>query len=262
MSSNRGSFAIVTGASSGIGYELAKLCAENGFDLLIAADQPEIHQVARELRGKGVMVEAVEVDLATQAGVDQLYAAAQGRAVDALLANAGHGLGHSFLEQNFNDIRHVIDTNITGTIYLLHKVVRDMANRNKGRVLITGSIGGHIPGPYQAVYHGTKAFVDSFAVALRNELKETEITITCLQPGPTETDFFERANMMDTKVGQQKKADAASVAKAGFDAMMLGDGDVIPGIKNKMQVTMAEVLPDDMAAAQNRKLNEPGTGKR
>jgi len=262
MTSNSGSFAIVTGASSGIGYELAKLCAENGFDLLIAADQPEIHQVAHELRAKGVTVDWLHVDLATQDGVDQLYAAAKGRPVDALLANAGHGLGHSFLEQNFNEIRHVIDTNITGTVYLLHKVVRDMANRNKGRVLITGSIAGLVPGPYQAVYHGTKAFVDSFAVALRNELKETEITITCLQPGATETDFFERADMLDTKVVQQKKADPADVAKTGFDAMMRGGGNVISGISNKMQVAMAEVLPDDVAAEQNRKLNEPGTGKR
>jgi len=262
MTSNRGSFAIVTGASSGIGYELAKLCAENGFDLLIAADQPEIHQVAHDLRAKGVTVDWLHVDLATQDGVDQLYAAAKGRPVDALLANAGHGLGHSFLEQNFNEIRHVIDTNITGTVYLLHKVVRDMANRNKGRVLITGSIAGLVPGPYQAVYHGTKAFVDSFAVALRNELKETEITITCLQPGATETDFFERADMLDTKVGQQKKADPADVAKTGFDAMMRGDGDVISGLKNKLQMTMAEAMPVDMAAEQNRKLNEPGAGKR
>src|SRR4051812_27211089 len=207
MQKSTGSFALVTGASSGIGYELAKLCAEDGFDLLIAADQPEIEDVAQELRASGAKVDAVQVDLATLEGVDRLYAATNGRPVDVLLANAGHGLGHSFLEQNFGEIKHVIDTNITGTVYLLHKVVRDMQRRNHGRVLITGSIAGYLPGPYQAVYHGTKAFVDSFAVALRNELKETEITITCLEPGPTETDFFARADMLDTKVGQQKKDD-------------------------------------------------------
>ena len=187
----------ITGASSGIGYELAKLCAQNGFDLLIAADQPEIQRAAQDFRAFGVAVDAIEVDLATLEGVDKLYAAAQGRPVNALLANAGHGLGHSFLDQNFDEIRHVIDTNITGTIYLIHQVVGDMRARNQGRVLITGSIAGHIPGPFQAVYHGTKAFVDSFAVALRNELKDTNITITCLQPGATETEFFERAGRFD-----------------------------------------------------------------
>jgi uncharacterized protein len=194
--------------------------------------------------------------------VDRLYAAAQGRPVDALLANAGHGLGHSFLEQEFSEIKHVIDTNITGTVYLLHKVVGDMRMRNKGRVLITGSIGGHIPGAFQAVYHGTKAFIDSFAVALRNELKETEITVTCLQPGPTDTEFFERADMLDTKVGQQKKDDPADVAKVGFEAMMKGDGDVVSGLKNKVQVAMSGVVSQDTLAEQNRKISEPGSGEK
>jgi len=140
MTTNTRQFAVVTGASSGIGYELAKLCAQNGFDLLIAADQPELERAAQDFRALGVKVDAVQVDLATLEGVDKLYSAAQGRKVDALLANAGHGLGHSFLEQDFAEIKHVIDTNITGTIYLLHKVVRDMRVRNQGRILITGSI--------------------------------------------------------------------------------------------------------------------------
>lgn len=262
MMKNKGSFAIVTGASSGIGYELAKLCAKDGFDLLIAADQPEIQQAAEDFRSLGVNVDAIQVDLATQDGVDQLYAKANNRPVDALLANAGHGLGHSFLEQDFNAIHHVIDTNITGTVYLLHKVVGDMRARNQGRVLLTGSIAGHIPGPFQAVYHGTKAFIDSFAVALRNELKDTAITVTCLQPGPTDTEFFERAGMMDTKVGTDKKADPAGVAKAGFKAMMNGGGDVVAGLSNKMQVAMSGVMPEDRLAEQNRKLSQPGTAKK
>jgi short-subunit dehydrogenase len=262
MTRNAHPFAIITGASSGIGYELAKLCAENGFDLLVAADRPEIEQAAQDFRTLGVAVDVVQTDLAALAGVDQLYAATQGRPVDALLANAGHGLGHSFLDQDFDEIRHVIDTNITGTVYLLHKVVGDMRARNQGCILITGSIAGHTPGPYQAVYHGTKAFVDSFAVALRNELKETAITVTCLLPGPTETEFFERAEMLDTKVGQQKKADPADVAKLGFEAMMKGEGDVVSGLKNKMQVAMSGVLSQDRLAEQNRKLSEPGSGNR
>ncbi|MDQ3249139.1 MAG: SDR family NAD(P)-dependent oxidoreductase [Chloroflexota bacterium] len=261
MTTNTRPFAVVTGASSGIGYKLAQLCAENGFDLLIAADQPEINHTAQNLRMFGVSVNSLQADLATLEGVDKLYAAIQGRPVDALLANAGHGLGKAFLDQDFHDIRHVIDTNITGTVYLLHKVVGDMRARDKGRVLITGSIADHIPGAFQAVYHSSKAFVDSFAVALRNELKETQITVTCLQPGPTETEFFERADMLDTKVGQQKKADPADVAKTGFEAMMKGEGDVVSGFTNKVQVAMSGVVSPDRLAEQSRKINEPGSGK-
>lgn len=262
MSNHNGcQFAIVTGASSGIGLELARLCAQNGFDLLIAADQPDIAQAQQELRALGAAVEALQVDLATLEGVDRLYSLAQGRPVDALLANAGHGLGRSFLEQDFANIRHVIDTNITGTVYLVQKVLRDMTARNRGRILITGSIAGHMPGPFQAVYHGSKAFVDSFAAALRNELKETEITITCLQPGATDTEFFARADMLDTKVGQQEKDDPADVAKAGFEAMMKGEGEVVSGWKNKVQVAMAGVMPTGNLAEMNRAQNEPGTAE-
>src|SRR5256885_6935919 len=139
MTSNSRPLAIITGASSGIGYELARCCAENGFDLLIAADEPQINEAAQAFRALGVNVEAVEADLATLEGNDKLYAATNGRPVDALLANAGHGLGHSFLDQNFDEARHVIDTNITGTIYLIQKVGRDMRSRGQGRILITGS---------------------------------------------------------------------------------------------------------------------------
>jgi short-subunit dehydrogenase len=262
MTNNHRPFAIVTGASSGIGYELAKLCAQNGFDLLVAADRPELEQAAHEFRTFGVVVDTVQTDLATIEGVDKLYAATNGRPVDALLANAGHGLGKAFLEQDFSDIRHVIDTNITGTTYLLHKVGRDMRRRNQGRILLTGSIAGHIPGPFQAVYHASKAYVDSLAVALRNELKETEITVTCLQPGPTETEFFARADLMDTDLGQQKKADPAEVAKTGFEAMMRGDGDVVPGLQNKLQVAASGVISEDRLAEQNRKMTEPGSAKK
>lgn len=261
MTSHIRPLALVTGASSGIGYELAQLCAQNGFDLVIAADQPEIHQAAQDFRALGATVNAVQADLATLEGVDQLYAATQGQPVEALLANAGHGLGHAFLDQDFSDIKHVIDTNITGTVYLLHKVGRAMRARGRGRILITGSIAGFMPGTYQAVYNASKAFVDSFAVALRAELKDTEITVTCLQPGPTETEFFERAEMMDTRVGQMKKDDAADVAKTGFEAMMRGDGDVVSGLKNKLQAVMSSVSPKDLVAEAHRKLAEPGSGK-
>lgn len=252
--------AIVTGASSGIGLELAKHCAESGFDLIIAADEPEIYDAARELGALGVDVEPVEADLATVEGVDMLYAKTNGRPVDALLANAGRGLGDAFLDQNFDEARRVIDTNITGTVYLIQRIGRDMRARRAGRILITGSIAGYMPGTYQAVYNGTKAFLDSFSFALRAELKETGVTVTCLMPGPTETEFFNRAGMVDTKVGQEKKDDPADVARVGFDAMMRGDGEVVSGWKNKLLTTLANVTPSGMLAEQHRKMAEPGSG--
>jgi short-subunit dehydrogenase len=254
--------AVVTGASTGIGRELARLCVENGFDLVIAADDPAIETAATEFRASGASVDALEVDLATTDGVDRLYDLINGRPVDALLANAGHGLGKSFLDQNFDDIRHVIDTNITGTVYLIQKVGRDMRRRNQGRILITGSIAGFMPGTYHAVYNGTKAFIDSFSFALRAELKDTDITVTCLMPGATETEFFERADLMDTKVGQDEKDDPAVVAKDGFEAMMKGHGDVVSGWKNKLQTTIANVTPAGVLAEQHRRMTEPGSGKK
>src|SRR6201985_2742931 len=202
-------FAIVTGSSTGIGLELAKRCAKEGYDLLIAADEPEIEQAAASLRAGGTEVQSLQVDLATTEGVDKLHAAAKGRPVEALLANAGRGLGHAFLDQDFGKARRVVDTNITGTIYLIHKVGNDMRRRNSGRILITGSIAGFMPGSFQAVYNGTKAFLNSFSFALREELKDTEVTVTCLMPGATETEFFKRADMMDTDVGTTEKDDAA-----------------------------------------------------
>jgi short-subunit dehydrogenase len=262
MSATR-QFAIVTGASTGIGLELAKCCAREGFDLLIAADEPQIETAATDLRAQGATVETVQADLSTTDGVDRLYDAAKrtGRPVDALLANAGRGLGHAFLDQDFAAARRVVDTNITGTVYLIHKVGNDMRRRNAGRILITGSIAGFIPGSYQAVYNGTKAFLDSFSFALREELRDTELTVTCLMPGATETRFFERAGMMDTSVGTAKKDNAADVAKAGFDAMMRGEGDVVTGMKNKIQSAVANVMPAGVLAKQHRRMAEPGSAK-
>ena len=210
--------------------------------------------MAREVR-------AVQADLATTNGVDQLYEAARelGRPVEVLIANAGRGLGHAFLDQDFEEARRVVDTNIVGTIYLVQKVGRDMRAANRGKILLTGSIAGFMPGSFQAVYNGTKAFVNSFAFALRNELKDTDVTVTCLMPGATETRFFERADMLDTKVGQQEKDDPADVAKTGWDAMMRGEGDIVSGLKNKIQSAVANVTPAGMLAEQHRKMAEPGS---
>lgn len=262
MLDKRRKVAVVTGASSGIGLELARECAKHKFDLVIAANEPEINRAAEELRREGCTVEAVQADLATLEGVDELYEKIKGRRVDALLANAGRGLGKVFLDQDFRDVRHVVDTNVTGTIYLIHRVGRDMRARGDGRILITGSIAGFMPGSYQAVYNGTKAFLDSFSYALREELKGSNVSVTCLMPGATETEFFRRADMMDTKVGTDEKDDAADVAKNGFTAMMKGEGGVVSGLHNKMQAATAHVTPAESLAKQHTKMAAPGTAKR
>jgi len=248
-------FAIVTGASTGIGLELAKLAAQDGYDLLLVADTPftEVPSGAQ----------TQQIDLSTFEGVDQLLSAASGRQIDLLCANAGHGLGRAFLDQDPKEWRHVVDTNIVGTAYLLQKVLKDMVARNDGKVLVTGSVAGYVPGSFQAVYNGTKAFVDSVVAALQNELKDSEgVTITNLMPGPTDTEFFERGDMMDTQVGTDpKKEDPADTAKNGWDALMAGKASVVSGWKNKLQVAMSGVTPEAVKAEQHRKMAEPGTAE-
>jgi short-subunit dehydrogenase len=253
--------AVVTGASSGIGFELAKLFSENNYDLVIAADEPSINEASEVFARGGVKVEAVQADLSTTKGVDQLLAALNGRAVDALAANAGRGLGRSFLDQDFSEVMKVVDTNITGTLYLLQAVGKSMREQERGRILITGSIAGLMPGTYQAVYNGTKAFLDSFSFALRHELKDSGVTVTCLMPGATDTEFFDRADMTDTKVGQAKKDDPAMVAKTGFEAMMKGQGDVVSGLKNKLQAAVAAVTPEGVLANMHESMAKPGSGQ-
>jgi short-subunit dehydrogenase len=254
-------FAIVTGASSGIGLELAREAANRGYDLLIAADE-SLDNAVSTLSALGARVESVQTDLSTRDGVEQLFARVGHRPVDALLANAGHGLGKGFLDQEFAEIQHVINTNITGTLDLVQRVGRLMRRSMRGKILITGSIAGFMPGSFQAVYNGTKAFIDSFSYALRNELKDTGVTVTCLMPGVTDTEFFERADLMDTKIGtDDHKADPADVAKSGFDAMEKGEPSVVAGASNKVRVAMANVTPNVVLAEQHRKMAEPGSAK-
>ena len=235
--------ALVTGASSGIGRALADCCAEAGYDLVIAADDARIAEAAHQLGARGIRVEALQVDLASLSGVEDLYSSLGGRPVDVLLANAGRGVGRAFLDEDFDDVRHVIDTNVTGTLALIQKVGRDMRARNAGRILITGSIPGYMPGSCSAVHNGAKAFIDSFSFALRKELEDSDVTVTCLMPGATETEFFERADLIDTKVGQQEKDDPAEVARVGFEAMLRGDADAVTGWQNKLRVALSKVLP-------------------
>jgi short-subunit dehydrogenase len=255
--------AVVTGASTGIGLELARLCAGHGYDLIIAADEPLIENAAKELAGNGIRCTAVQCDLATTEGVNQLNKAieAAGRPVGVLMANAGRGLGRAFLDQDLNEALKVIHTNIDGTVQLIYSVANGMRERGAGKILITGSIAGLMPGTFQAVYNGSKAFLDSFSVALSNELKDSGVTVTCLMPGATETDFFERADMMDTKVGTAEKMNAAEVAKIGFDAMMKGKLEVVAGFANKLRAAMSHVAPDSALAEMHRGMAEPGTGK-
>ncbi|HKX40039.1 MAG TPA: SDR family NAD(P)-dependent oxidoreductase [Burkholderiaceae bacterium] len=252
--------AIVTGASSGIGFELAKLCAENGFDLIVAADR-DLYPIENAARSYDVHVDVVETDLSKFQGVGRLLTVLGDRTPDVLVANAGHGLGHAFLDQPFEQIQGVIDTNITGTLYLIQQVALRMVEARHGRILVTGSVAGYFPGTFQAVYNATKAFIDSFASALRNELKDTGVSVTCLMPGATDTNFFARADMLDTKLGTEPKADPAEVARIGFEAMMNRDADVIAGWKNKVQVALASVTPASVLAEQHRKLAEPGTAR-
>jgi short-subunit dehydrogenase len=266
MEKGKGSFAVVTGASSGIGLELAKQFAEHGFDLLIVADTARIAAAASMLKGYNVSVTDAQIDLAKPDGVDQLYKAIRkmGRPVDAIALNAGVGAGGDFVRQTALDADfNVIDLNIKSTVHLAKLILKDMVQRGQGRVLFTSSIAATMPGTFNAVYNASKAFVQSFAQSIRNELKDTGVTITALMPGVTETNFFHRAGMDDTKVGMSEKDDPAEVAKTGFEALMSGDDHVVAGsFKNKVQATMAHVLPDTVTAEMHRKQAEPAADKR
>lgn len=258
-----GKLAVVTGASTGIGFELASIAAREGCDLIVVANEPLIASAAEDFRQFGTEVESIETDLSTIEGVDRLLNAAQRRPIDLLFANAGVGRGGPFLDQEVASWRHSIDTNVTGTVYLIQRVLKDMVVRGDGKILVTGSIAGYIPGSFNAIYNATKAFIDNFTEALRNEIKDVAgVTLTTLMPGPTDTEFFARAGMLDTQVGQDdSKADPANVAQDGWDALMAGKGHLVSGIANKVQVAGAGVVPQSVLAEMHRKQAEPGNGE-
>ena len=255
--------AVVTGASHGIGRELATQFATNGFDLLIAAHDAAIATAGQELEGLGATVEAVQVDLASDGGVDELYAriAAAGRPVEAIAINAGRGAGGAFATGTaLEDELEIVDLNVRSTVHLAKHVVGDMVAPAQGRILFTSSIASTMPGSFQAVYNASKSFVQSFALALRDELKETNVTVTSLMPGPTDTEFFERADMLDTKVGAGEKDDPADVARDGFEAMMAGEERVVSAsLSTKLQGHGSRLLPDKVKAALHRNMAEPGS---
>lgn len=254
--------ALVTGGSSGIGLELARCAAKDGCDLIIVANEPEIEEAANDLRSFGGTVDTVQTDLGTQHGLDALWEAVKDRQIDYLLANAGIGVGDAFVEQDWDRIKAVIDVNVTGTTSLVHKILQQMCARNAGRILITGSLVGQIPGSYHAVYNASKAYLDSLAYALRDELAESQVTVTCLMPGLTDTEFFRRAGMEDTPVGSSdSKDDPKMVAETGWKAMLKGSSGVTTGFMNKVQNAFAGVIPDTILARMHRKMADPDEQK-
>jgi short-subunit dehydrogenase len=257
--------ALVTGASSGIGFELARQFAEHGFDLLVVAEDEGIAGAADELRDLRVQVEPIQADLTRAADVERVWerVRARGRPVAAVAINAGVGVGGPFVDNELEEEIRLIELNVVSVVRLAKLAVRDMVTQGSGRILLTSSIAAELPAPFLAVYGASKAFVQSFAEALYFELKDTGVTVTALQPGPTETNFFERAGMMDTKVGVEEKDDPAEVARQGFEAMMSGKHRVVAGsLSNKAQSVMAHVLPEQVKAKQHGKMLEPGSADR
>lgn len=254
--------AVITGASSGIGYELAKQFAQNGFDLVITSTGSSIDDAAQALIGLGAEVQTVQADLATYDGVETLYNQVQmgGRPIDAIAINAGVGVSGEFIKTDLQEELNLIELNIASTVHLAKRVVKDMVDRGEGKVLFTSSIASQTPSPFQAVYAASKAFVHSFSEAIRNELKDTGVTVTALMPGPTDTNFFDRAGLDDTRLGEMQKDDPAKVAKQGFEALMAGDDGILAeSLMTKLQGAISKVLPDTVKAELNRKLTEPGS---
>ncbi|MFC0103660.1 SDR family NAD(P)-dependent oxidoreductase [Sphingopyxis terrae] len=248
---------VATGASSGIGLELARRAAADGCALILVADT-DLAEAVRAVDDAGApQVETVLADLASDIGRDTLLECLGEREITALFANAGHGGGGTFLEQPWAEARHIVDTNIIGTMAVVQHVARRMQARGAGRILITGSIAGELPGSFQLVYNASKAFLNDFAAGLRNELKDTGVVVSCLVPGPTDTRFFERADMEDTPVGRGRKADPATVAQDGYSALLADDGRVVSGLMNKVQSAFSGVLPDALIAEIHRHLAQP-----
>jgi short-subunit dehydrogenase len=259
--------AVITGASSGIGYELARICAVKGFDLVICAEDEGIHAAAASLAAatQGVaQVYPVLADLRGREGVERLAAEVEAtdRPVDALLLNAGVGVGGPFVETSLDEELDMVALNCNHTVHLAKLLVPAMVARGSGRVMITASVVSTTPSPFQAVYGATKAFVMSFAEALREELSKTGVTVTALQPGATETHFFERAGMLDTAIGRGEKDSAAEVARRGFEAMMAGQDSVLAGgLKSRLQGLANELLPETVKAHAVARSTRPGSGK-
>ena len=255
--------ALVTGASSGIGFELAKQFAANGFDLIVAAEDVELDDAVGVLRGFGGAVAPVSVDLTRRADVERLAAAVRssGRPLDAAALNAGVGVGGPFVTNDVEAELGIVELNCASTVHLAKGVVQDMVARGEGRILFTSSVASQAPQPFQAVYGASKSFVQSFALALREELKDTGVSVTALLPGPTETEFFARAGLEDTTLGAAKKDDPAQVARQAFQGLMKGEASVFAGsLTSRAMGRLSALTPDSVGAKVTRPLAEPGSG--
>lgn len=254
--------ALITGASSGIGYNLAKVFAENGFDIIINSSGERLDSAESDLRATGVQVTAVQADLATYEGVEQLWQAVQsiGRPLDAIALNAGIGVGGLFAETDLKQEIEIVRLNVESTVHLAKLAVKQMTAQGRGRILITSSIAGEMVAPREAVYAASKAFDLSFAKSLRAELEDTGITVTALQPGPTDTDFFHRAGMDNTKAGTEgkKESEPYDVAKQGFEALMKGEKHIYSASwKTKLEGATSNITPDAVQAAMHEKQAKP-----
>jgi uncharacterized protein len=252
--------ALVTGASSGIGFELAKLFAADGYDLVVAADDNAIQASADKLGATGIGVRAVQVDLRKPDDVELLYRSAtgDGRALDVAVLNAGIGRAGPFVDGDLDTDLSIVDLNVRSTVHLAKLVLRDMAARGEGKVLFTSSIASTMPGSLQTVYNASKSFIQSFSEALYDELRHTDVTVTSLMPGPTDTDFFRRGHMLDTVVGRMRKDDPADVARQGYDALMRGSRKVVAAsVMTKAMGVANRVLPDSVKAVASRVISLP-----
>lgn len=250
-------FAIVTGASSGIGLELARLVARDGCDMLLVADE-NLSDARMQIRAAGARkVEVLEADLGTDAGIEALLEIVQSRQVDVLVANAGEGHGGRFLDQDWDQIGHIIATNLTNTTRLVHAAARQMEQRGAGHILVTGSIVADMPGTFNLTYNATKAFVVKFCAGLAEELAESPVTLTCLLPGAVDTAFFDKAGMRDTLVGRGPKYSPADVAQDGYDGLVNGRRKVVSGVLARLQYGVADVLPDLVVAKLHRIMARP-----
>ncbi|RDC62183.1 SDR family NAD(P)-dependent oxidoreductase [Adhaeribacter pallidiroseus] len=255
-------YALITGATSGIGYELAKLLAQDQYHLIIVARHPaELSARAAEFKQQyGVDVITLEQDLAKPEGPFKVYEAvkAQGVNVEVLVNNAGQGQYGQFVDTDIDRELEIVDLNIKAYLVLTKLFLKDMVTRNAGKILMVSSIGGELPGPWQAVYHATKAFVSTFTEAIQNEIKDTDVTITKLLPGVTDTDFFNKADMEEAKmVKEGSKADPAEVARDGYQALMAGKAEIISGLKNKVMVAASKLMPDSLVAENMQQQAKP-----
>lgn len=259
---NNNRYALITGATSGIGYELAKLFAEDGYNLIIVArNENELRQKAEEFSGANIDVVTISKDLFQPNAPFELYDEVKTKnlTVDVLVNDAGQGQYGLFVASNIHRLLEIIQLNVGALTALTHLFLKDMVARNEGKILQLASIASNTPGPWQAVYHATKAYVLSFTEALIRELKDSAVTMTALQPGATDTDFFNKAEMQESKIVEDKSSlsDPAKVARDGYEALMSGDDKIVSGFKNKLMVASSHIVPDKIVAAQMDKMQEP-----